>query len=110
MALLLFSCNKENPDVPGTPADLNLKEGSEFVIESMNEFGLDIFRLLHSEEEEDVNEGSNMADGLTSDSLASMVSLASSSINALFLTSAVFFSSASCFQLSANVRFALRPN
>jgi serpin B len=55
LILLLISCNKENPDVPGEPADLNLKDGSEFVIESMNEFGLDIFRLLNEDEEDDVN-------------------------------------------------------
>ncbi|MBN1952780.1 MAG: serpin family protein [Bacteroidales bacterium] len=41
--LLTLSCNKDpNPQ----PQEINLKEGSEEVIESMNKFGSDLFQLI----------------------------------------------------------------
>ena len=55
--IVLLSCSKnDNPDPgPTTPQPIELKEAGEQVVESSNEFGLDIFRLLLNDEPEEKN-------------------------------------------------------
>jgi serine protease inhibitor len=50
----LVSCSKNN-DGPTEPMPFDLKDGSEMVIESMNEFGLDIFNLILADEPAEKN-------------------------------------------------------
>ncbi|MBN1952781.1 MAG: serpin family protein [Bacteroidales bacterium] len=50
LVLSIISCNKEKDPGIENPKPIDLKTGSEAVIQSMNEFGLDIFqRLLNNE-------------------------------------------------------------
>ncbi len=55
---ILWSCSKDNPvdePQPNDPQEIELSEKSASVIESMNEFGLDIFQLLVEDEPDDKN-------------------------------------------------------
>jgi serpin B len=57
--LILFAaCSKDNPnDNPGptTPQTIELKDAGEDIVQSTNEFGFDIFRLITMDEPEDTN-------------------------------------------------------
>jgi serine protease inhibitor len=71
---LTFSCSKnDTPGDPGVgnPLQIELAEGSDLVLESMNEFGLDMFRLLTEDEEP----GTNIFISPTSISLALAMTL-----------------------------------
>lgn len=58
-ATIIYSCSKTDDTSPeagsGNLKEIELAEGAEFVIESLNNFGLDIFQLLYEDTGEDTN-------------------------------------------------------